>query len=602
MDRNIRMILRPWDFQLECLDATWSAVDEGYQRFPVVLPTGSGKTVIFAHLANEAHHGVRSHRYRVLILVERDELVNQTVRKLHSIAPDLTIGVIKGARKEFHGDVTVASVQTLSRQPTLDKISPERWNFIIVDECHHVAADSYQRILRHFGAWHVDFESIGNGDYVEVPHTIVVGFTATLTRGDSKKLGDTFQKIPDRPKGAAYHKDLLWMIRHGYLVNPTGKEITIELDLGEVGRQAGDYQVGQLGDSLIQAHAGSVVADFIRDEVPDRQIMVFAPNIASAEECLSVLKLRGFAAESVYGSTPIEDRALTYKRLDVGETQIFVNVGVGVEGFDKPHISCVILLHVTQSAGRFIQMVGRALRLSNGHSPASPYPWMRKPKTDAIVAMLGAQNGVRLASMVDLTETVIKEILPGESLLEAAEREAREADESPVKKMVDDWLGADRVRVMDVDLFANESRFRFRRTAGKGYRYIPTKEWLVAVYPQTTAPDTLYAVGTIYIGKGKHRKGQTVVKNVEEGYALAWAEDQAELLDPIGTATLKDASWRKKKHEPATALQLIKATQLHIQVPPGATKVEVSDLIDNVVSTKALDWYTPKEPRPVEED
>lgn len=580
------MILKPWDFQLECLDAIWSAIAEGYQRFPVVLPTGSGKTVIFAHLSDQAH---KSSQFRVLILVERDELVKQTVRALHSVAPDLVIGVIKGARKEFHGDVTVASKQTLERPATLNSIDQDQWNFIIVDECHHVAAEGYQRILKYFGAFNIDRDTapLVAGER----KTIVVGFTATLVRHDTKKLGDTFQRIADRPKGVAYHKDLLWMIRHGYLVDPKGKEITIDLDLGEVGRQAGDYQVGQLGDSLIKAHAGSVVADFIRDEVPDRQIMVFAPSIASAEECLAVLKLRGFAAESVYGSTAIDTRTETYRRIDSGATQIFVNVGVGVEGFDKPHISCVILLHVTQSAGRFIQMVGRALRLSSGHSPASPYPWMRKPKTDAIVAMLGAQNGVRLASMVDLTETEVKQILPGESLSEAVAREQKERDEYTGPGEFDE-----RVLIQDVDLFADQSRFRFRITTGKGYRYIPTKEWLIAVYPMTTAPDTLYTVGTIWCGKGKRQKGHTVVKGVEEGYALAWAEEEAELLDPIGTVALKDAAWRKKTYEPATALQMIKATQLKIPQPWPTTKVEMSDLIDNVVGTKALDWYEPKPP------
>jgi hypothetical protein len=93
-----------------------------------------------------------------------------------------------------------------------------------------------------------------------------------------------------------------------------------------------------------------------------------------------------------------------------------------------------------------------------------------------------------------------------------------------------------------------------------------------------------------------------VVKGVEEGYALAWAEEEAERLDPVGTVALKDASWRKRTHEPPTALQLIKAVQMKIDVPPGATKVEVSDLIDNVVGTKALDWYTPKPPTTEETD
>jgi superfamily II DNA or RNA helicase len=158
------VILKPWPFQVECKDAIWSAIAEGYQRFiGGVLPTGSGKTVVFSWLAYEA----RAKGFRVLILVERDELVNQTVRKLHSVAPDLIIGVYRGARKELHGDITVASKQTLCLPANLEKISPDRWNFIIVDECHHAAAEGYQRILKYFGGWRfkrsivpVDFDCI----------------------------------------------------------------------------------------------------------------------------------------------------------------------------------------------------------------------------------------------------------------------------------------------------------------------------------------------------------------------------------------------------------------------------------------------------------
>jgi superfamily II DNA or RNA helicase len=585
------MILKPWPFQTECLEAIWSAIELGYQRFAVVLPTGSGKTTVFTHLSVQA----LAKNFRVLILVDRDELVKQTVRQFHSIAPDIEVGVYKGSRKETGCPVTIASVQTLGRENNLHTIDPDRWNFIIVDECHGAAADGYQRILHYFGAWnatHLFYPK--TGETVTTLKTTVVGFTATLVRHDARKLGDTFQTIADRPKGVAYFKSLEWMIRNGYLVDPKGREITIDLDLGDVGRSAGDYQVGALGDELIQAHAGSVIANFIRDEASDRQVMVFMPNIKSAEDCLNVLRFKGFQAEAVYGSTSIEDRTLIYKKLRTGETQIFVNVGVGVQGFDMPHISCVVLGHITQSIGRFIQMVGRGLRLSAGHSPASPYPWMRKPKTDCLVGLLGAQNGVRLASMVDLSETVVKEIKPGESLMEAIERE-REETQAVVEEF------DHRVQVVDVDLFAQESRMRFRTTTGKGYRYIPTVDWLVAVFPQTTAPDTLYAVGTIWIGKGKHQKGRTIARDVDEGYALAWAEETAEALDPVGTVAQKGAAWRKRVNAPPTALQLIKATQMHLPVPAGITKVELSDLIDNVVGTKALDWYTPKDP-PTEDD
>lgn len=172
-------------------------------------------------------------------------------------------------------------------------------------------------------------------------------------------------------------------------------------------------------------------------------------------------------------------------------------------------------------------------------------------------------------------------------MLEAADREAREREEA---KPVDEL--ADPVRYTDVDLFAQESRFRFRTTT-KGYRYIPTKDYLVVIYPQTDAPDTLFAVGARWIGKGKGDNRQ-IVRDVEEGFAMAWAEEAAENLDPIGTVAQKGAAWRKAKTAPRTALQMIKATQLQIPQPWPETKTEMSDLIDTFVADKALDWYQPK--------
>jgi len=132
----------------------------------------------------------------------------------------------------------------------------------------------------------------------------------------------------------------------------------------------------------------------------------------------------------------------------------------------------------------------------------------------------------------------------------------------------------------------------------KGYRYIPTGEWLVAILPMTTDPDTLYAVGTRYVGKKSPalNRGRTIVTGVTESFAMAWAEEAAEELDPMGTVAQKGAAWRNRQNAPATAHQMIKATQLRIPQPWPTTKVEMSDLIDTVVGNQALAWYDPKPP------
>ena len=138
-------MLPPRPYQTEAVDATLTASATGTQRGLISLPTGTGKTIIFALLLQQ--RGGRS-----LVLAHRDELIQQAVDTLHMVDGALAIGVGKAARDAIQAPTVVASVQTLARPQRLERLTAD-FSTVVVDEAHHAPAETYMRILEHCGAW-----------------------------------------------------------------------------------------------------------------------------------------------------------------------------------------------------------------------------------------------------------------------------------------------------------------------------------------------------------------------------------------------------------------------------------------------------------------
>lgn len=368
------MTLRP--YQVEAAGAVladWAAGEPGPL---VVLPCGMGKTVIFAELCRVAASALGR---RPLVLVNRDELVRQTVRKLWAADPSLPVGVIQGARSEIYGTaIVVASVQTLSRQNRLDAIPRERFDLIVADEAHYSAADGWQRVLAHFS------------------HALRVGFTATPSRSDKKGLGDTWTKV-------AYKADIAFGIENGYLSPVEGVRTSIAgLDLSTVRKSRGDFVDSGLADALSASHAAEQVAEaYLREAADDagmpRRGILFAPTVESAEEFARAFNAAGIATEVITGATPPAERQAAYKRVEAGTTRVLASVMVLAVGFDLPCIEVAVMARPTKSNGLYVQQAGRVMRLS--------------PETGKRAALIMDVVGVStlgLASFVDLGTTPLE--------------------------------------------------------------------------------------------------------------------------------------------------------------------------------------------------
>lgn len=160
----------------------------------VSLPTGTGKTVVFAALP-----AFFKMQKRMLVLAHREDLLAQAAAKFAAVAPELTVGIEQGSRPA-NARIVLASVPTVGREASsrLLRLPPDDFYLIVVDEAHHAVAAIYRRVVEHFGL------------FAEGIKRLLVGFTAMPRRGDKQALSEVFEEI-------AYARSLPEMVREGYL-------------------------------------------------------------------------------------------------------------------------------------------------------------------------------------------------------------------------------------------------------------------------------------------------------------------------------------------------------------------------------------------------
>lgn len=326
------MELRP--YQAEAKAAVFEQWKQGFKRTLLVLPTGCGKTIVFAKITEDC---VRMGQ-RVLILAHRGELLEQASDKLLK-----TTGLRSAVEKAESSclkswyRVTIGSVQTLMREKRLAQFPPDYFDDIIIDEAHHCISDSYRRILEHF------------------PEAQVLGVTATPDRGDMKDLGSVFNSI-------AYEYTLPKAIKEGYLSPIKAVTIPLKLDLSGVAVQAGDFKASDI-DTALDPYLYQI-ADEMKNYCRDRKTVVFLPLVKTSQKFRNILNEKGFNAAEVNGESP--DRAEILSDFDSGKYNVLCNSMLLTEGWDCPSVDCVIVLRPTKVRGLYCQMVGRGTRLCEG--------------------------------------------------------------------------------------------------------------------------------------------------------------------------------------------------------------------------------------------
>ncbi len=335
------MNLRP--YQSAASDAIFTEWQE-HDSTLVVMPTGGGKTVLFADVIR------RVFPRRALVLAHREELIFQArdkIQRVTGLRADVEMGDYKAENGLFGAArVIVSTIQTQCSGGDgggrMAKFDPARFGVLIIDEAHHATSPSYRRVI----------------DYYRTnPALKILGVTATPDRADEEALGQVFQSV-------AFDYEVLDAIHDGWLVPIEQQMVHVEgLDYSSIRTTAGDLNGGDLAAVLeaeknLQQMAAAALAI-----IGQRRALVFTASVKAAETTAEIFnRHRGGMASWVCGKTDKDERPKVLAAFAAGKLQVVCNCGVLTEGFDDPGVEVVIMGRPTKSRSLYSQMVGRSTR------------------------------------------------------------------------------------------------------------------------------------------------------------------------------------------------------------------------------------------------
>lgn len=330
--------LRP--YQVDALRAIKAKYDQGITRQLVALPTGTGKTVLFASLPSYfPHFG------KMLVLAHTEELVDQAVKSIHAWNPSLNVGKEMAEHKcSPFAHVVVGSVPTLGRAESsrIYKFDRSLFNIIVIDEAHHSVASTYLRICQYFGLLTFDNRKL------------LLGVTATPNRSDDKGLNHVFQDI-------TYEMGIRKAIEDGWLVDLKGYRINSAVSLDDVETRDGDFVAGSLARTVNTELRNELIVKYWYEYAQQRQTVIFCATIQHAKELAAAFQKRAVPAEAVWGDDADRKRKLEEHRNK--KIRIITNCMVLKEGYDDWQVSCIVMARPTMSQLLFAQMIGRGTRI-----------------------------------------------------------------------------------------------------------------------------------------------------------------------------------------------------------------------------------------------
>ncbi len=340
--------LRP--YQRAAIDGLYNYWSDKKGDNPIIVaPTGSGKSLIIAHLIKDAmsYPGTR-----VLILTHIKELLEQNASELIALYPEADVGFYSASlkKKVLRKPITFAGIQSIHKKAYDMVPAPD---LVIVDEAHLIPKNYGTRYNKFLS----DLRICNRG-------VKVVGLTATNYRLDSGYLHEGDNAIFD---GIAYDIPVADLMEQGFLAPVISKSGVKTIDLSNVGKRGGEYIESELAKAASDPElVTETVAEIVRYGAERKAWLVFACGVNHAELLRAEFETHGIEADVVTGADGMSARAEKIERFRRGGSKCLINVNVLTTGFNVPHVDLVAIVRATESTGLYIQIVGRGTRIAPG--------------------------------------------------------------------------------------------------------------------------------------------------------------------------------------------------------------------------------------------
>ncbi|WP_203340227.1 DEAD/DEAH box helicase family protein [Planococcus beijingensis] len=330
-----RAPISPRPAQREALDALDNVLAEDYSRAMVVLATGLGKTYLAAFFAEKFK--------RVLFVAHREEILTQAKQSFQHVHPDRSSAFYNASEKRTDADFIFASIYTLGSQYHLDQFEKDAFDLIVVDEFHHAAAPTYERLLNHFEP------------------KFLLGITATPDRMDNKDV----YALCDGNVAISIH--FLDAIEWAWLAPFNYYGVYDDTDYSAIPWRGTRYDEQELLQvQLREEFAEKIFKEWNRYK--QTRTIVFCSSVKQAVYMNNFFQQKDVRSIALHGESHPDERKTARSKLDLGELELIFTVDLFNEGVDIPKVDTLLFIRPTESLSVYTQQVGRGLRIAEGKS------------------------------------------------------------------------------------------------------------------------------------------------------------------------------------------------------------------------------------------